>query len=112
MNSSRTEKSVGNATELSRNLPAYDLAPTHLEIATDNTVIEWGEAFSYQEKIIGMAWLNLTSLKSFTYVIREEPALGRVLAQIAACELLEEIDLAYLNPELEDHDFGEWEPSP
>lgn len=54
-----------------------------------------------------MAWLNLTGLKSFTYV---GTVLERVLAQIATCELLEEIDVGFLYPR--DHGFGKWEPSP
>lgn len=57
-----------------------------------------------------MAWLNLTGLKSFMYVIEEETVLERVLTQIAACELLEEIDVGFLYPR--DHGVGKWEPSP
>jgi len=85
-------------------LPAYDLAPVRLEI-TDTIVAEWGEEFRDQGKIIGTAWLDLVGLKSFTYVIGNRTTWGAVLEQIAACELLEEIDLTLVYPG--GHSFGE-----
>ena len=90
-----------------RDLPTYDISPTHLEIA-DTTMMEWGEQFRHQGKIIGMAWLSLTGLKSFTYMIRDETASEGVLEHIAACQLLEEIDVALLYPG--GHNHGKRKP--
>jgi len=87
-----------------RGFPTYDLSPTYLEIA-DTTMMEWGEQFRNQGNIVGMAWLNLTGLKSFTYMIRDEMASEGVLEHIAACQLLEEIDMALLYPG--GHNYGE-----
>jgi hypothetical protein len=92
-----------------RGLPAYELTPARLEI-TDTIVAEWGEEFRDQGKIIGTVWLNLTGLKSFTYVIGDQTAWGTVLEQIAACELLEEIDVTLVYPG--SHGFGEQKPWP
>ena len=77
--------------------PTYDLAPTRLEI-TDTIFEEWGQQFYDQGGVVGTAWLDLTGLKSFTYVIGSEEASGAVLEHIAACELLEEIDVGFFNP--------------
>jgi len=85
-------------------LPAYNIAPACLEI-TDVIVAEWGGGFRDQGKIVGTAWLNLTGLKSFTYVIGDRTMWGAVLEQIGACELLEEIDVSLVYPG--DHSFGE-----
>ena len=87
-----------------RGLPAYDLALVHLEI-TDTIIAEWGEEFCDQGKIVGMVWLKLTGLKSFTYVIGDQTAWGAVLEMISACELLEEIDVTLVYPG--GHSFGE-----
>jgi len=75
-----------------RSLPAYDIAPVHLEIM--NFTTEWSEEYCDQGKIFGAAWLGLTGLKSFTYTIGHEAGSEPVLERIAACELLEEIDIA------------------
>lgn len=76
-----------------RGLPTYDLAPTCLEI-TGASMVEWGEEFCDQGKIVGMVWLDLAGLKSFTYVIENDTVSEPVLEQIAGCKLLEEIDIA------------------
>lgn len=85
-------------------LTAYDISPSRLEI-TDTIVAEWGEEFRDQGKIVGTTWLNLAGLKSFTYVIGNRTTWGAVLEQIAACPLLEEIDLTLVYPG--GHSFGE-----
>ena len=87
-----------------RNVLTYDLAPAHLEITSTSTT-EWGEGFCDQGRIVGMSWLNLAGLKSFTYVIEEDTVSGPVFDQIAACEFLEEMDLSVNYPG--GHDFGE-----
>ena len=59
---------IGTELSCSGSLQAYPpltLPPTHLEI-TNATTKKWGEEFSEQGKYIGMAWLNLTDLKSST----------------------------------------------
>jgi len=83
------------------------IAPAHLEI-TNNSPTERGEQYCNQGKIVGAAWLDLAGLKSFTYADGGEAAIKPVLERIAACELLEEIDLAIPNVR---RSFCEYEPS-
>jgi len=92
-----------------KGLPTYGLAPASLEI-TNTSTAEWGEEFCDQGKIVGTAWLNLTGLRLFRYGIENDTALEPVLEQIAACELLEEIDvtISYHVP----LGFGEQKPLP
>lgn len=73
--------------------PVYDLSLTHLEITTTSTP-ELVESCCDHGKIVGMPWLNLAGLKSFTYKIEEDTVSGPVLERIAACEHLEEMDMA------------------
>ena len=81
-------------------LPSYDVAPVHLEITSAPIPYGYGE-YRDQGRIVGMPWLDLTGLKSFTYTIEDaEP----VLEKITACELLEEIDVDLSHPE--SRDFG------
>jgi len=87
-----------------RSLPAYDVAPVHLEI-TNNSVPEWGEEYCNQSEILGAASLDLACLKSFTYGV----GAGLVLEKVAGCGLLEEIDVALPNSIC--CEFGECEPS-
>jgi len=90
-------------------LPAYDIAPVHLEVA--NTFIsQWGEECCDQGEILGTAWLGLAGLKSFTYAIGGEARSELALGKVTGCELLEEIDVAISYSVR--RDFGECESSP
>jgi len=93
-----------------KGLPVYDLAPASLEITNKSSAVEWGEEFWDQGKIIGMTWLNLAGLRSFTYTIGDGIASQPVLEQIAACELLEEVDVT-ISYHMR-HEDGERNPSP
>ena len=85
----------------------HDIAPVHLEI-TNNFPMEQGEEYYDQGRIVGAAWLGLGGLKSFTYPFWGETATKLMLERIAACELLEEIDLDI--PHSVRRSFGECEP--
>jgi len=87
-----------------RGLPVHDLAPSYLAI-TSTTRTEWGEDLCDQGELVGMDWLDLTGLKSFRYVIEVHTRSRPVLERIAACELLEEIDVAISHTA--DLSFGE-----
>jgi len=87
-------------------LPVHDIAPAHLEV-TNNLSPTWGEEYCDQGETFGASWLGLTGLKSFTYAIGGETKLELVLGKIAACEQLEEIDVAI--PYYVRRDFGECE---
>lgn len=69
-------------------LPTYNLAPSRLEITGSPLARNRGGLIN-QASIVGMPWLDLTGLKSFTHVIKN----GMVKQHIATCELLEEADL-------------------
>ena len=47
-----------------------------------------------QGRIVGMPWLDLTGLKSFTYAIQDDTTSGPLLGRIITCGLLEEVDLS------------------
>ena len=89
-------------------LPIYDIAPAHLEV-TNNFEPAWGEDYCDQGKIFGAPWLGLAGLKSFTYAIGGERGAEPVLEKIAACEMLEEIDMALSHSVR--RSFGERDPS-
>lgn len=91
-----------------KDLPTYDLAPVHLDISNTSQG-RWGRRLFDQGKIVGMPWLNLTGLKSFTYVIQADPVPGPVVGHIATCELLEAVDVSAAF--LVEHNYGERELS-
>ena len=81
--------------------PSYDVAPTHLEIT--NTSIPYGRSdYRDQGGIVGMAWLDLTGLKSFTYTFEDDIPSERVFGGVAASEHLEEINVAIARSEPRD----------
>ena len=90
-----------------RDLPTYDLAPTHLEI-TNALPEPWGVTqLSNQGRIVGMPWLNLAGIKSFTYVIQAASVSRPVVGDIATCELLEVVDMDAASVS---RNFGKQEP--
>ena len=96
-------------TKLKSEGPAANyIAPAHLEI-TNNFATEWGDEYCDQGGIIRAARLDLTGLKSFTYTFEGEAQTKVMLENIAACDLLEEIDLTI--PYSVRRDFGECEHS-
>jgi len=76
-----------------RSLPAYNVAPVHLEI-TNNFPPEWGEVYCDQNAILWAAPLGLARLKSFTCGFGAGAGSELVLEKIAGCDLLEEIEAA------------------
>jgi len=101
----------GDATSEVRNLPAYNVAPVHLEI-TKNSRSKRDGGYCDQNKVLGAAPLGLARLRSFTYevVVGVGPGSELVLEKIAGCELLEEIEVVISHSV--GHGFGERESSP
>lgn len=58
-------------------------------------MVEWGEERCNQWGIIGMTWLDLTGLKSFTCVVGDGTGSELLLEEISACELLDEITVSF-----------------
>jgi hypothetical protein len=85
-------------------LPTYDLAPTHLEIMNTSQGRRERRVFN-QGKIVGLPWLNLTGMKSFTYTIQDDTVSGLVVGHITTCEFLEAVDMSV--GYLVERNFGE-----